>query len=586
MPGTLSKILKKDSLAAKHPTIARQWHPTKNGTLKPSDVGPGSGRKFWWKCDKKHEWQDTVSHRASGRGCPYCSGRRPTKDNNLAALKPEIVKQWHPTRNQRLSPKDILPHSSRLIWWKCSKGHEWQARPQHRSRGQNCPYCSGHRVCKDNSLATLYPKLARQWHKEKNGKLTAKDVRPGSNKRVWWKCSKGHEYQAMVIERRNGNGCPYCSGQRVGDDNNLAALSPSVAKEWHPTHNGKLTASDVTLHSNKRVWWRCKKGHEWKTSVNDRSRFGCPYCTGRKACKDNCLQTLNPKLAREWHPSKNGKLTPKDVTMGSSRKVWWKCRKGHSWQAPIAIRKRGHGCPYCAGLKPDAKNNLAVVNPKLAKEWHPTKNGDLTPCDVTAFSNKKYWWKCAAGHEWQNTLSNRNGGGHQCPYCTHQAVSPETSFATLYPKIAKEWNRRKNGKLKPSDVMPSTHRKVWWRCKKGHEYFASVAGRTRGSGCPYCSDPPRRLSPEKSLAVINPELAKEWHPVLNGGLTPEDVFANAGFKVWWLCRYGHAWSAVIASRNSNGRGCPDCYRDRQRGIRRKVRKGWGKSGKKSGLNAT
>jgi hypothetical protein len=298
-------------------------------------------------------------------------------ENNLAVLRPGIAKQWHPTKNNGVKPRDILPFSSRKFWWKCTKGHEWEASPQHRSRGQNCPYCSGHRVCKDNSLATLYPKLARQWHKEKNGKLTPKDVRPGSNKRVWWRCKKGHEYQAMVIERRNGNGCPFCSGQRVGDDNNLAVLNPSLAKAWHPTRNGKLTASDVTLHSNKRVWWQCKKGHEWQTNVNDRSRgFGCPYCKGRKACKDNCLQTLNPKLAREWHPSKNGKLTPKDVTMGSSRKVWWKCRKGHSWQSPVAIRKRGHACPYCAGLLPDKHTNLASVNPTLAKEWHPTKNGD------------------------------------------------------------------------------------------------------------------------------------------------------------------------------------------------------------------
>ena len=135
--------------------------------------------------------------------------------------------------------------------------------------------------------------------------------------------------------------------------NNLQLFKPKLAKEWHPTKNGKLTPKDVTPYSAKKVWWRCSKGHEWQAAVYNRSRErGCPYCRGFKVCRDNCLKTVNPSLAREWHPSRNGKLTPKDVTAGSSKKVWWECKKGHVWQAIVNHRSRGFGCPKCKRLYP------------------------------------------------------------------------------------------------------------------------------------------------------------------------------------------------------------------------------------------
>lgn len=406
-----------NSLSKRFPAVAKQWHKEKNGSIKPSQVGAHSEKKFWWQCKKGHEWLETVSHRSSGRGCPYCSGRRASSDNNLAIFRPQIVSQWHPTKNGTVVPQDVTPHSKRKYWWICDKGHEWEASPNHRVRGQDCPYCSGHRVCKDNCLAKINPKLARQWHKEKNTSLTAHDVMPGSNLSVWWKCSKGHEWQAQIAQRHAGSGCPYCSGRSVGADNNLAAVNPALAKEWHTTRNGSLTPKNVTQYSNQRVWWQCKKKHEWQAAINDRSRgSGCPFCAKRKACQDNRLQTHNPKLAREWHPSQNGRLTPKDISVRSERKVWWICKKKHSWLASVRSRNCGHGCPYCADFKPDEVNNLAKVNPNLAKEWHPEKNGKLTPEDVTPFSNKKCWWLCRHGHVWSAIIASRNAG-QGCPEC-------------------------------------------------------------------------------------------------------------------------------------------------------------------------
>ena len=136
-------------------------------------------------------------------------------------------------------------------------------------------------------------------------------------------------------------------------DYNLQVTNPSLAKEWHPKKNGTITPKDVTPGSNKRVWWICIKGHEWKAPILRRkiTGSGCPYCSGYKVCNDNCLATVNPNLAKQWHPDKNNSLTPKDVTAGSNKKVWWLCEKGHEWKAVIESRTLGRGCPYCLRLR-------------------------------------------------------------------------------------------------------------------------------------------------------------------------------------------------------------------------------------------
>ena len=181
---------------------------------------------------------------------------------------------------------------------------------------------------------------------------------------------------------------------KLTQNNNLFAVNPSLAAEWHLSRNGNLTASDVMPMSSKKVWWVCKNR-------------GCPYCSGKLVCEDNCLSVLNPTLAAEWHPTKNGDLTPRDVTSGSGKKAWWICEKGHEWQAAIGSRSTGTGCPYCSNQVVCDDNCLQTLNPSLAKEWHPTKNDDLIPHDVTIGSSKKAWWICEKGHEWQAEVRNR-----------------------------------------------------------------------------------------------------------------------------------------------------------------------------------
>ena len=338
----------------------------------------------------------------------------------------------------------------------------------------------------------------------------------------------------------------------------------ALLRQWHPTKNQPLTPDTVSSGSSRKVWWRCEDGHDWQCAVYARTSAGtkCPYCAGKRPVPGKTdLAALFPDLAEEWHPARNLPLTPEQVLPGSHRMVWWVCGKGHEWQAPVKSRVAGCGCPVCAGraVQP-GENDLAATHPGLAEEWHPTKNGALTPRDVTAGTRRKVWWRCAKGHEWRAQVSARAGSGTGCPVCSGRVVLPgENDLETLYPAVAGEWHPTRNGAAKPSAVTPYSNRKVWWVCGQGHSYQAVVAARTmHGSGCPYCAG--RKVLPGfNDLATVAPKTAAQWHPTLNGRLTPEMVTAGSRKKVWWVCGEGHVWKAAVYSRTGRQKcGCPVC----------------------------
>jgi len=197
--------------------------------------------------------------------------------------------------------------------------------------------------------------LLAEWDAGRNYPLTPRDVSFGSTQRVWWRCEKGHSWQAIVSSRAGGGcGCPVCAGKIVIPGiNDLASHFPLLAAEWHPTENGSLSPEQVTPFSNRRVWWQCGRGHAWIAAVAARTKekSGCPYCTGRRVLPGyNDLATEYPQIAAQWCVPLNGELTPQHVTSGSKKKVWWVCPGGHVWRAVIYSRTGdGCGCPVCAG---------------------------------------------------------------------------------------------------------------------------------------------------------------------------------------------------------------------------------------------
>ncbi|MDB4483027.1 zinc-ribbon domain-containing protein, partial [Akkermansiaceae bacterium] len=358
-----------------------------------------------------------------------------------------------------------------------------------------------------------------------------------SNKMVWWRCKKDehHEWSDTINNRSNGRNCPFCSNHRVSGANSLAAVNPKLAREWHPSKNHPLKPSEVLAGSDKTVWWKCDEAddHEWPARIYSRSKSGCPMCSQKVVVSSNCLATTHPELSEEWHPTKNGELTPYNVTAKSSKRVWWKCKKGddHEWEGIISRRLKGSVCQICNLSKSVRSNSLATTNPKLAKEWHPSKNGNLTPNSITARSSKKVWWKCEKGddHEWQAKTSERLGG-FGCTICSGNKVVKSNCLATINPRLAKQWHPTKNQNLTPADVVAQSNKSVWWLCDKydDHEWRTSTNNRSNGTNCPFCTLTPQS---KQELTItfelirffkgINP---RGFKVVVGGQLKTIDIF--------------------------------------------------------------
>lgn len=290
------------------------------------------------------------------------------------------------------------------------------------------------------SFGDLLPGDARKWHPTLNGALTPFDVTRASKRKVWWfdqRC--GHSWRSTVshisVQRQ---GCAVCAGKVILIGfNDLGTTCPAVAAEWHPIKNGALTPQDVTRGSGKKVWWlgsRC--GHEWDALVSNRTRRNskCPICDGKRILVGfNDLMTTCPRVGREWHPTRNGALCPTEVMAGTSKRVWWLgSRCGHAWEANIKDRTgKAAGCAVCAGLVVLVGfNDLASTSPLVARQWHPTRNGDLLPTGVTRGNDMKVWWLCTAGHEWDAVVKSRTVIGAGCPDCAKDKGA-RTSLAEI-----------------------------------------------------------------------------------------------------------------------------------------------------------
>ncbi len=147
----------------------------------------------------------------------------------------------------------------------------------------------------------------------------------------------------------------------------------------------------------------------------------------------------------------------------------------------------GHMKAMTTPRPPKPGQSLADKFPDIAAQWHPTMNGGLTPDQVSAGSHTKAWWRCEQGHEWKAEVNSRTSQGSGCPvHAGQKLLAGYNDLATTFPAVAAQWHPTRNGDLIPDRVLAGTAKKAWWRCEDGHEWEATVAGRTssRGSGCP------------------------------------------------------------------------------------------------------
>ena len=520
----------KKSLAQTHPALAKEadgWDPKL--------VTAGSGKKVSWKCRKGHRYESTIGSRTGqGSGCSYCVGKKILAGfNDLATTHPELSREAH-----KWDPTTIGFGSGKKVKWKCLEGHIWECSPNRRTSGSNakCPVCINKIILPGfNDLATTRPDLAKE-----TSKAIARSVWAGSLKKISWKCSAGHTWEATPYSRSvQKNNCPICGNKKVVSGvNDLQTTNPKLAKEadgWDPT--------TVTSGSAKRLAWKCKKGHKWSASPGSRSYYesSCPFCIGHRIIKDETdLKTLFPKIALEadgWDPT--------SVAPSSREKLKWRCSLGHSYLMVVANRARQEqNCPVCAGKQVRSGfNDLVTTHPEIAEQafgWDPST--------VIAGSKKKRSWKCQLGHVWEAAILNRvNGSG--CGICTNRILSVGVNdLKSQFPEFAEQaygWN--------PEEKMSGSSERMMWKCAKSHIWESTIVNRTfNKTGCPICINQ-KLLTGFNDLATLHPELAAQAY-----GWDPSKTLSGSPKKVAWICSEGHIWESQTSSRISQKSGCLVC----------------------------
>lgn len=659
-----------NDLATVHPEIAREWHPTRNGDLRPQDVTSGSSKKVWWQCSLGHEWRVSVGNRTSqSGGCPYCSNHKVLTGFNdfrtwcINNNRTDLLKEWNFQKNKDLKPENISAKNNRKVWWKDSLGHEWESTIGSRTgnRPSGCPYCSRppKRIlvgfndletwCKNNNRV----EVLKEWDYSKNS-FGPKEVTFGSGKSVWWKCTKNHVWKAEVTDRTVGRtNCPICC--RTGTSFPEQAIAFYLSRDFNILQRSRVRGKevDVLLPEDKiaieydGILWHSGYGREKKdlnktkilkeegyvvvrlkenSDENDCSFDGMQFLitfiaqNGRyvtsdfewalnqlyqiinkiskkiiipkinlaqdeylirayymNTLKSNSVAKVFPELVKEWDYEKNQGVSPDAFSARINKKVWWICEKGHSWLATINSRGvHKLGCPYCAGQriikgKNDFKTWCLNNKPELLKEWDYEKNLIL-PNELPQTSHEKVWWKCKYGHQWEAGVYNRkNGTG--CPICNTGNTSKRKSVSLSewckvnHSKLAEEWNYEKN-QLTPDEISHGSHKKVWWKCSKGHEWEAQVKSRTYNHGCPFCSPSNKRalvgINDLRSWCEKNNKqyILDEWAYDLNGDNLPENCTFGSHKRIKWRCSKGHVWEAEIKERTKlNGNTCPICRKE-------------------------
>ncbi|SFF45286.1 zinc-ribbon domain-containing protein [Blastococcus tunisiensis] len=337
---------------------------------------------------------------------------------------------------------------------------------------------------------------------------------------------------------------------------------PRLAAQFDPAANGGLTADQVNVGTNERLWWSCPVAadHRWQATGANRLRgTGCPFCAGQQSSVTNNLLNY-PELVAEFDVEANGGLAPAQVVATTTKKVWWRCpvADDHRWQARGADRVAGAGCPACIGRQLSVTNTVAAY-PELAAQFDVAANGGRTPDRVIATTNDRLWWVCpvADDHRWRATGNNRVRGGTRCPACAGLQASVTNSLAR-FPELAAQFDVQANGGRTPDQVVALTMEKLWWACPVAddHRWRAPGDSRVRGSGCPACAG--RQVSVTNNLARF-PELAAQFDVEANGGRTPEQVVAGTHELLWWACPVApdHRWRARAQARVA-GAGCPAC----------------------------
>ena len=659
------------SLAVKFPNIAKEWHPTKNGDKTPFDYKYASNKKVWWLCNTarfgiQHEYYKPIEKRTlRGSGCKICKnkgGLSPQLDNSLFATFNHLVSEIHAKNEieqQNIALNTTYFESNNELEWNCNNGYEhtYSMQPRIRTLGFECGVCRGRQITDENNLEAMRPEIARQWHSTKNGNKKPSDYHwKLQNHRFWWICSFGHPWKATIHHRTQRNqGCSKCSIQTSKIEIRVFTELSAIFKNVLHRNKIEKIEADIILQDLKTVieidgWYYHKNRLEKDIEKNRifkskgynvirirdqrRSRHGkrlkliskndieyfhrdrdndkiiinrliskliellplspklVKSCLGyiksplyrnekmyykfianmAKPTPGNSLTHKRPEILKFWHKEKNRELTPQDVFPKASLEIWWQCQEinYHEWkQSPETFRS----CIYCNKIQAiHPLDSIKYTHPNLAKQFHPTKNEGISVEEVHVGQNTpKIWWKCENGpdHEWETSpvdrhKKNKNGENYitKCGFCLNKRLSVTNTLEAKNSKVASLWNYEKNFPLKPSDVIYSDDKKYYFTCENGHEVKKSlrdIKAKQFGNGslaCGKCSG--RYATEENNLQKLFPHIADM---LVTENINPEEIAPFSGINYDWKCKECDECFNKKVSAFTTSQICPKCNHD-------------------------
>ena len=409
------------------------------------------------------------------------------------------------------------------------------------------------------SLYDVAPWLEEEFLEQKNG-ISIRQIAPHSNIKRSWKCKTcGYIWLASPATRVKGHGCPACSHLVATEKYNLATEYPELAAQWHPTKNGAIKPENVLPYSCKKVWWQCKRGHEWLASPSNRVQGrNCKQCSYE-------MKTSFPEQCIVYYLSDYFKLESRI--------------KIDNWEADILLADYNiaieyDGIAYHDRLKlqkrEEEKNKVfASRNIDLIRIKESYDRSEIDGNTIYFIVNHKY-------SNLQNALLNllvlleekttiaipkENidiERDRQSIYKKYISYEKKNSFAENYPELIRFWNNEKNGDMKPSMFSKMSNKHVWWKCPECQgEWPESIINMAKGNRCPYCSNH-RTLAGFNDLQTRFPDIAEEWDYEENGELKPNMFTPGSNLSVSWKCKNGHKWKKSISYRTHFQKTCPEC----------------------------
>lgn len=416
------------SLGVHAPHLVAEWHKELNGHISPFIVRPFSNKKVWWQCLKGHIWQALVGNRFGGSQCPRCSSANASSRREFrlfAELEHIFANVLHRKKVDGVEVDILLPRQRVAIEYDGKRWHQDKVNEDNkktrfladrgyrllRVRERGLPRVRG-------QFVTVDPKDLRKHDIDAVLRLIIGNIPAPKEISDYLKSTSFQNEDGYLRLMESFPTTP---------NKNLQSTHPEITKQWS-ARNDPLLPSAFSYGSNYSAWWQCEvdQQHVWQMPIKSRTGQdqGCPYCSGNRISNSNSLAAKRKDLLSFWNHELNT-VFPDQVSIGSRRMVWWKCRRngGHSYKMTVKHKVGGQGCAVCSGKQFIPESSFGALYPEQANYWDKTRNGDLGPLQVAPFSSKRVFWSCKNGHSWELQVSKMTKRKRGCIHCQRAFVT-------------------------------------------------------------------------------------------------------------------------------------------------------------------